>query len=344
MGVTLQGAWHAPKYDPSGASRSVNERDATWGKSSRNELEERALGQRHGGSIHGTVTGVLSAETLMTDRARSYVHARWPDDGPAWLERLGALVGERCDEWELSFEASLGGGRSCVLLVRTRDGGEAVLKLAVEERWTAREAAALRHWNAAGFSPSVLATAPGALLLERVPGRPLCSGDVERVGDVARLLAAASRGVAPVGVPRINPEASMASAARRCRGRFPERWAWLAAEQAADLVTGSPVVLCHGDLVPGNLLETTDGRLVLIDPEPRLAPLAYDLALLALRFGEGSGFDALADEIARAGGVAVREVLAWGPVLAYAQCAWRAGGYVPTALAALAARIERRRG
>jgi streptomycin 6-kinase len=298
-------------------------------------------GQRPGRWAGGTVSGVLDAETLMSGRARSYVHARWPETGPAWLEGLAGRVEQRCEEWQLELDEVMGGGRSCVLGGRPADGTPAVLKLVVDGRWVAREAAALRHWHDQGFSPAVVAADGEALLLQRVAARALGTDDTERCGDVARLLAAASRGVAPVGVPRIDPETSMASAARRCRGRFPERWAWLAADRARDLLAVSPVVLCHGDLVPGNILDAGEA-LVLIDPEPRLAPLACDLALLALRFGEGSEFDALADEIARAAGVSAREVLAWGPVLAYAQCAWRSGGYVPPSLVALAARLERR--
>ena len=62
----------------------------------------------------------------------------------------------------------------------------------------------------------------------------------------------------------------------------------------------------------------------MIDPEPRLAPLSYDLSLMAYRFSEGAGFDEIAAEIARAAGVPGAEVAAWGPVHAYSQYAWRA--------------------
>lgn len=264
-------------------------------------------------------------EDLLSERARTYVLTRWTDTGAAWMDRLPSRVEDIAGRWGLETIASLGGGRSCVLLVRMPGGQEAVLKIAVNERWSVREAIALRHWSSGGHSARVFRHEGDALLVEQVMGRSLTWQDADLLGPAAAMLAAAAQQpLVPPGIPRFDPSRTMAAAARRAGRRLPEKYAWRAAERAVGLMAAAPAVLCHGDLVPANLMKTASGRIKLIDPEPRLAPLSYDLALMAFRFAEGAGFHTFADTLARHAGVPSDEVRAWGAVHAYMQYSWRA--------------------
>jgi hypothetical protein len=271
------------------------------------------------------MTVVPQPVELLSERARTYVLTRWTDIGASWIDALPARVAEVVANWELEVVTSLSGGRSCVLLVRMPGGEEAVLKIAVNERWSVREAIALRHWSTNGYAPRVYRNDGDALLEEKLLARSLTWHDSDLLIPAAQMLAAASNiPLLPPGIPRIDPARSMAAAARRAGRRLPERYAWKAAERAVGLLHDAPLVLCHSDLVPANLMRTASGRIKMIDPEPRLAPLSYDLSLMAYRFSEGSGFDELAEGLARAAGVPGAEVAAWGPVHAYSQYAWRA--------------------
>ena len=274
---------------------------------------------------------------LLSTRAKAHILLRWPRTGAAWIERLPTRVEAVLREWQLELVAPLAGGRSCVLGVRTPEGEDAVLKLAVDSRLVAREALALRHWSLDRHAPCVHRTANDALLIERLPGRPLTSADSSLVPKAAQMLAAAAHSDAlPPGIPRIDPQRSMAVAAHRLGRRLPHQWAANAAQTALELLSGAPLVLCHADLVPANLVVTHCGHVKLIDPEPRLGPLSYDLSLLAYRFREGCDFVRLATEVSQHAGVPADPVLAWGPIHAYSQAAWRPNqNQSPDALALL---------
>lgn len=290
----------------------------------------------------GAVSQRLLTHELLSERARTYVLSRWLNIGAEWIDVLPQRVENVLREWDLELVGSLAGGRSCVLLVKTAEGEEAVLKLAVVDRWSMREAIALRHWSETRHAPAVHRSDTDAILIERLHGRHLTRDDRSLLPAAAQMLAAAARNDAPPpGIPRLNPQKNMAVAARRASGRLPERWGFKAAERASQLVSEAPAVLCHADLVPANILRTARGRLQLIDPEPRLAPLSYDLSLLAYRFLEGEEFYELADLVARAAGVPTGEVQAWGPVHAFAQSAWRHAHDQSPAAAALLRELDR---
>jgi Ser/Thr protein kinase RdoA (MazF antagonist) len=189
----------------------------------------------------------------------------------------------------------------------------------------------------------VHAAAPDALLIELLSGRSMTPWDSDALPAVAQVLAAASRRDAPPpGIPRLDPHRTMAAAAAKAGSRLPEEWGFSAAERAHTLITGAPLVMCHADLVPANVVITPTGRVKLIDPEPRLAPLSYDLSLLAYRFAEGEDFESMAEVVARAAGVPTGEVAAWGPVHAYTQSAWRRANETSTAAAALVEQLDTR--
>ncbi len=275
-------------------------------------------------STVGTMADALSTSELVGERARAYIHSRWHEVGARWLEELPVRVEELLDEWGLALVRPMTGGRSCVLLVHTAQGENAVLKVPVVERWAVREAISLRHWSSGGHAPRVFATNEQALLVELLQGRSMTPWDRELLGPVAQVLAAAARKeTPPPGIPKLEPHRTMAAAARRAGAALPAKWGLAAAELAESLTKGAPAVLCHADLVPANVMLEARGRVKLIDPEPRLAPLSYDLSLLAYRFAEGEDFAELAEEVSRAAGVPEHEVLAWGPVHAYTQSAWR---------------------
>jgi streptomycin 6-kinase len=272
----------------------------------------------------GSVRHPAHIEDLLSERARAYILSRWIDVGAEWLDGLPGRVEHLLQEWELRPIATLDAGRSCVLTVRTPEGEPGVLKISVLERWATREAIALRHWSLTRHSPCVHRSGEGAIVLEQIQGRHMTRADGDLLPAVAQMIAAAARNEAPPpGIPRLDPHRNLAAASRRAGARLPERWAVNAAAIASELIGTAPEVLCHADLVPSNILVTNSGRLRLIDPEPRLGPLSYDLSLLAYRFAEGQDFAALADIVARAAGVPSDEVIAWGAVHAYTQTAWR---------------------
>ncbi|MEW9548334.1 aminoglycoside phosphotransferase family protein [Nonomuraea sp. NPDC050783] len=110
--------------------------------------------------------------------------------------------------------------------------------------------------------PTVLASAPGRLLLADVPGRDCWEASLETVADVVRRLATAQARIdqPPHGLPDRRPE-TLSAAVRdlldgptgaqlspeelRAAGRLQRRW-----EMLADC--GLPDTVVHGDFHPGN--------------------------------------------------------------------------------------------
>ncbi|HJQ04182.1 MAG TPA: phosphotransferase [Nocardioides sp.] len=192
------------------------------------------------------------------------------------LERLAVLAGR---SW--SFEALAGGLNNSAFRVRTTDGRRPELDLVV------------RHWPeddgldhdvelvasvaaaGAGVGPAVVAHQPADRLIafEHVPGRSLTAADLHDDATLARVAATLRRlHEVAADVPELGLLA---------RTTVPEDVAAALAEDP------EPLVLCHNDLVPDNLVD--DGTTVtLIDFEyaGRAEPSA-ELAGLAV----GAGFD-----------------------------------------------------
>ncbi|BCJ46874.1 hypothetical protein Aiant_75310 [Actinoplanes ianthinogenes] len=126
------------------------------------------------------------------------------DAGRAWVASLPDRVERLAALWDLRLDESppLHGAQALVVLVSQRDR-ELVLKLsAPQDPTTELEAAGLRAWAGRGVV-ELVASEPGALLLERLdPARTLRTRPIwvaaEVAGGLIRTLAVA----APAGLPR----------------------------------------------------------------------------------------------------------------------------------------------
>lgn len=257
-----------------------------------------------------------------------------------WLDEVPTLLAEISDAWDLELGAQLHheGMNSVVVGATTRDGVDAVLKLALPHDDARDEAAALRLWSGRGAVRLLRSTPDGfTLLLQRCrPGHDLWRLPIDAQIDVVADL-----------LPRlwITPAAT---AAVRHLSHTTARWerrmsdephafdapAELVARSAGwvrDLRDPRPRVLLHGDLNPGNVLAAAGGEWVAIDPKPWLGDPAFDCAQLLVNWVriEGASGDGAARATARRAarlaeplGLDVGRVLRWAAVKAVG---WRAG-------------------
>jgi streptomycin 6-kinase len=206
-------------------------------------------------------------------------------DGAAWLERLPALITRSAHRWRLTLgRPFLDGTAAWTAPVRDDAGRAAVLKISFPHDEARAEAAVLRAWGGRG-APALLADHPGdwALLLERVvPGTPLSAWDSaadERLRAGAAVASALRAAPDDVEVPSMRVVCARWADVLEERGRRHRTDPGLVAV-AADLLrtlpTTGPADVVHGDLNPGNILRSGDGRWLAIDPKPLRGDPAYD--------------------------------------------------------------------
>ena len=210
---------------------------------------------------------------------------------------------------------------------------------------------------AAGLAPAVVVCDPADRLLvtrwiDQAPDHTTNRGE-RRLAETARTLARLHATVAPQGTRTVD-FAAQARHLEQLGGthRYPgleldatRAFAWLAERQA-------PLVLCHNDLNPLNLLFDRDGKLWLVDWEyAGLGDAAFDLASYASQHAlSARGRRALVQEYCKAGGGAVDqprfEVADWA--FDYVQWLWylatlesNEGAADRAATAATARRLER---
>ena len=189
----------------------------------------------------------------MIPRANAEAIARRFPDGAAFLATLEDRLAEVAQRWSLTLLDPLPIGIGGYLVgARTMDGREAVLKLTPAD--VELEAYALRRWAGEGAAALLAVdTELGALLLERcVPGATIDSLD-----DAQMLRAGCAL-------------------ARRLH-RVPDAEDRSTLPRAED--AHGALVVCHGDMNPGNLLSHNRGW-VAVDPLPLLAEPAYDAVSL----------------------------------------------------------------
>lgn len=213
---------------------------------------------------------------------------RHDPEGPAWLERLPAVVAELRARWGLTLGPPFEPGDGAVSWVApaTRaDGSEAVLKLGLPHMEGRDELPGLRAWDGDGTVRLLDADeATGALLLERCrPGTPLNElPEDEQDVVLARLLRRLWLEPAP-GQP-FRPLAEMtaywADAARRRAASDPAHDRDLIDEALrlyAELPrTADRRVLLATDLHAGNVLRAEREPWLVIDPKPFVGDPAYD--------------------------------------------------------------------
>ncbi|HEX4790299.1 MAG TPA: aminoglycoside phosphotransferase family protein [Actinospica sp.] len=214
------------------------------------------------------------------------------EDGRAWLERLGRLVAELCDEWELRPGPAYGGGSGAwVAPVALADGTGAVLKVGYPHREARAEADGLRLWDGRGAVRLLRVDEERtAYLLERCePAQKLAAAD--HIAPEQRLLIAAAllrrlwRPVEAAAGTRIESVAEQMG-----------WWAGLAAERFGALAPGvdagfvstgisllrslpanaPTTVVLHGDCNPGNILSAAREPWLAIDAKPLTGDPAFD--------------------------------------------------------------------
>lgn len=245
------------------------------------------------------------------------------------MPRTDAIV-----RWGLSRDGEPISTRSSDLLPVRRDGAPAMLKIAkeVEER---RGATLLGWWCGAG-AVRVLAHEGDALLMERPLGGASL-GEMSRFGrddeasrticDVAaRLHAPRVRPLPPTLVPLARWFAELEPAAARFGGVLRR-----SAATARDLLAAPrDVVVLHGDLHHGNVLDAGPRGWLAIDPKGLLGERGFDFASIFCNpdLGVATAPGRLArqaDMVAAAAGLERSRLLRW--VLAYAglSAAWTLG-------------------
>ncbi len=205
-----------------------------------------------------------------------------------WVAGLPELTGRLATRWELVVGDLIDDGASSVVYRVLSPAGPAVLKLSPEPEFLAEQTLMLRWFAAGGRVPDVLAADAGALLMTEIrPGT--CADELPVLpGEFAELLRALH------SVPL--PEPGLLG--RTVRGRV-EEFLHRIMRQLADPIVGArleradferalaelddvlampaPVVLLHGDLHPGNVLDGGD-RLMAIDPKACLGDPCFDAA------------------------------------------------------------------
>lgn len=150
-----------------------------------------------------------------------------------------------------------------------------------------------------GVGPPVVADFDGALVTGFVACDSLQSAQIaQSVGEIARALRAFhdSRTLLPVGfrVPELLSVYAEIVLARG--GELPDIYGEaveIAARLAAALPTGSPCP-CHNDLLPGNIIRSRSGRMMLVDWEyAGMGHRCFDLGNLSVN----NDFDEATDEL-----------------------------------------------
>ena len=209
---------------------------------------------------------------------------------------------------------------------RAADGRPAVLKASPDRARLASEAAALDAWHTRR-TPDVIAVDEhlGALLLEAVePGTPLAVSGVhpgpERVGELMTSLH--GNGVPDPSYPAVEQRVGyLFDASAKLYQWHPELTAVVAPpgyEAGRRLAvrlarSGARIVLLHGDLTPGNLLDGGPDRgLVAIDPAPCVGDAAFDAVDLILwQAADLATVEARCAGLAAATGLDADRLLGW---------------------------------
>jgi streptomycin 6-kinase len=262
-------------------------------------------------------------------RRRSYP-LRVPTTDADWVAQLPTALAACAERWGLTVAAPLPGGLvGHVYACTTRSGDAAVLKLSPpsSDRFAGtpeQQAAALRAWGGRG-AVELLAFAPEqrALLTRRAqPGTALAPGDEHHaLGSVADVLSRLFEATIPsVGFPPLAEAAdrhlvrklATAGDAADMLGPLIER----ARPAARSLAASAPRrVLLHGDVMDKNLLRDR-GRVVAIDPMPRIGDPHSDLGFWAAMRSPPAELETRASELARLLGCDPARASRWAAIYA----------------------------
>ncbi len=214
----------------------------------------------------------------------------YPEEGPAWLAGLPALLDLLAARWSLRMKPPFSLSYNYVAPVLLADGSEAVLKLAPPNPEQRGEIAALRWYDGRGCVRLLAADeASGAFLLARLrPGHTLVAleDDEEATRIAAGVMQALWRPL-PAEHP-FRPVGEWAAGLGRLRERFDGGTGPLPTEMV-DMAEGlfeelsasaAAPVLLHGDLHHENILNAGVDSWLAIDPKGVAGEPAYEIGAL----------------------------------------------------------------
>ncbi len=222
---------------------------------------------------------------------------RFGPSGQRFVRELPQRLADVAARWELTLTEPLPIGIGGYLIgVRTVDGREAVLKVSPtggeQDHRNELEAYALKRWCGEGavmlFEADLVA---GALLIERcAPGATIDTLPDDEMLTTGCELARRLHRVADAEDERLLPHAVTEVADRVARfdelmdgmGRPLTPIAERVVRRSHEQLVGDsgPLVVCHGDMNPGNLLSAQRMDWLAVDPLPVRADGAYDAASL----------------------------------------------------------------
>lgn len=212
----------------------------------------------------------------------------WPTEGRRWFDKLPGQIAHYLDQWSCQFDRILHGASTAfVARVRRGDGSPAVLKITYPE--IRGECEAL-HAYGEHRAVAVFEAEGNALLLEWCdPGTAL--RDAVQPGVALSVTVDLMRELWTT-----QPFSGVATLSDQCRhfvgiGRETLRerpdLTNSAIERGITILEGlgntrGREVLLHGDLHPGNILQSTRRPWLVIDPKPLLGDPAYETIPLLL--------------------------------------------------------------
>ncbi|MFJ8913588.1 aminoglycoside phosphotransferase family protein [Amycolatopsis sp. NPDC102389] len=255
---------------------------------------------------------------------------RFGSAAEGWLAGVPALAERLASRWDFTLgEIFDSGASSVVLRCRWTDGTPAVLKLSPDGPLLTKQLEMLRVFAPSGRVPAVLAADAdaGAMVLEEIlPGTEaenLPSASLP--GRWGELLAALHAVPPPEGWPwslrgrfeesfarigkRITEPAIAARIAPATWRRTIER-----CEKLLDTQTG--VVLLHGDLHLGNVLDGGPRGLIAIDPKACVGDPCFDAVDYVVSGAGHEGVEARCRSVANACGLDGDRLSAWSRVVA----------------------------
>ncbi len=221
-------------------------------------------------------------------------------EGEAWLARLPELIAHLEERWSIRVgEALSGGSAAFVARVRTANGGEAVLKIALPDPHFRAQAQVLERAQGRGYARLLEADlGQHALLLEALgPSMEQLGMPAERQIETLCAMLQRAWEVQPWEEPTQSAVEAKARALHELVSRLwgelnrpcseeVFRQALRFAERRMAAAEPGRAVLVHGDPHPANALQVRTPRVgaeagfVFVDPDGFLAEPAYDLGVV----------------------------------------------------------------
>jgi len=276
------------------------------------------------------------------DATHARLRARFGSGVEAWWQAVPALLAELSDRWAVTLGEPVGrGNTSLVIRCHRADGGRAIVKLTPDTRLAVAEATALKSWASSERVPELWAhdTKRGALLLEAIGGEvPLSESattvPVEHIAPVIHALHTSGLPVNGSGIGSLTDRVDFLFNYWTERSRHqpevidlipPTRLKQgheLARHLAGDSIA---TVLLHGDLHPGNVLDSRTSRgLVAIDPRPCMGDPAFDAIDWVFAAPNPTAWSARSDALAAALDIPAERVARWSSAMATLLAAGRA--------------------